>query len=692
MVQATFQRHRRYGLLALFAVITVGFACYRCSLFAIWNDSSCVFHPHGIDDPNDYWEELRIQFQEAPLATAAHGIQKCFLDTKSGGYRPISGLWTCLCALIFYSPSEIPFPLLLANGAILGGLAVSLFHVAGRFVRHDLTALGIVLLTLGSPPLVGSSWVCVAGVQALVPLLFCLSLLCYWNLVEGDRSILCAVVLILLLLLGPWVREFFGLNAILLLLLEFRRRRASWIGLVAALGFLHALFPTALVHFLFLPHLPLKPVYLLGTLSNQMGSGGLRWNAAWHFLPLFPPTLLVLAGVESLLRMRAGTGEINEMPRDRLGRIELVLQRLAIPIWLLALSVLLAYESRYPGCLGLTLCLVIAALGLRRDPFLGCWFLLMFMPILRVFSEHVHFLYAIPPAAIILGEAMESLWLRLKSRPVLAWMRYALSSVLALMILDQSLNIYAAYKINHTTYRGIDEVATWFVRNVPRDAAVVTNVIHGDEIKWHSGGHIEIYWTITVGIDDPRRAVDEPSQLEKLLAKRDLHPVYFLDVDFDYLPHKREYHSHKYVHQAVVESRDLGVVHRTNFRYPFADPLRYLIPRSYLPFLGAPDLENDFARNCSAHHLFGNEIAAAYHVYEVTGSKIDLKMDGEVHLAQEGIDGFNIVHLGLAYYALPQGEGAFEVQRFLAKGYSAQFSGLTLQSVRDQIKAFRKGP
>ena len=211
----------------------------------------------------------------------------------------------------------------------------------------------------------------------------------------------------------------------------------------------------------------------------------------------------------------------------------------------------------------------------------------MFVPILRVFSEHVHFLYAMPPAAIILAEAMESLWLILRERPPLTWFRYALACLLGVIALDQGLNVYGAYRVNRAIYGGIDVVADWFVRQASLNAAIVTNVIHGEEIKWHSGNHIEIYWTLNTGICDPRRAVDQPDQLERMLARRGSRPVYFLDVDFDYTPDKSSHHRHKYVHQAEVGCRDLGVVHFTHVRYPFADPLRYLVPRMYQPFLGA---------------------------------------------------------------------------------------------------------
>lgn len=687
MQEACSPSRQRYGLLALFLFLTVGFAAYRHSSFAVWNDSPALYHPHSSNEATG-WTALREHFQYDPLGALNNDcLKRSFLSTDIGGYRPLSELWVCLATLFFYTPSYLPLPVLLVTGSVLGALAVCLFLVARRFVRHDLTALGAVLLVLGSPPLVGSIWVCVAGVQVLVPLLFCLSLLCYWNLIEGRWRIPCAVVLVLLLLLGPWVREFFGLNALLLLFLELRRtRRPSWIMAAAALGFLHAMFPTALIHWLFLPQLPLLPVYRLGTLSGQLGSGGIRWFACWHFLPLLPPSLWVCAGLAALLRLRRADSAETEPAGGWFGSIEALARRFVLPCWLAATLVLLVLEPRYHDYLGLALCLGLAALATRRDLFLGVWFVLMFAPILRVFSEHVHFLYAMPPAAIIAAEALESLWLALRGRLVWTALRWTVAALALVIGLDQGLNLYAAYRINRTIYGGVDAVADWFVHRVPADAAVVTNAIHGEEIKWHSGNHIKVYWTITAGIPDPRRAVEQPDQMQRMLAQRGDRPLYFLDVDFDYTPDKAPYHPHKYVHQAEVPWRDAGVVHFTHVRYPFADPLRYLIPRMYLPFLGAPDLENDFARKRCPDYLFRNEIYAIYHVYEVTGDQLRPRLEGAIQLAAEDVDGFNIVRVGLGYHALPQSEGAFDIEKFRRHGYSAQFSGLTLESVRQQIR------
>ncbi len=621
MLQTCSRTRRGLWLLALFLTTAVGFATYRHSAFAVWNDSPCVFHPPDADEPNPHWAAAHDLSQPSALSDLWTGGGGAFQSVQGGGYRPLSELWTFVAAYFFYDPRCLPYPLLLVVGALHGALAVSLFAVARRFVRRDLTALGVVLLVLASPPLVASSWVCVAGVQVLVPLLFCISLLCYWNVVENRFRIPFGIVLVLLLFLGPWVREFFGLNALLLILLEWRRvRRPTWLMGVAALGFLHALFPTALVHWLCLPGLPLQPVYRLGTLAGALGKDEIRWEAAWHFLPLLPPLLWVCGGAEAVARFFDRSQASLNQKDTWSDRIERGIQRAALPCWLVLLFVVVV-APQLRGYTGVALCLGLAALGLRRDLFLGCWFLLTFVPILRVFTEHVHFLYAMPPAALILAQAAESLWLRLEGRPGLVRVRYALAGVLAVVGTDQALNVYGSYCVNHAAYEGIDTTADWFRGHVPEGSVVVSNVIHGEEIKWRSGNHVRNYWTIGAGINDPRRAVEQPAELEALLARAGPHPVYFLDVDFDNPPCKAQYHRHKYVHQLDIARHDLGIVHMTAARYLFVDPLRYLVPREFQPFLGAPDLVNDFGRRLSPGRPFVQEVVAQYHVYEVLDRK-----------------------------------------------------------------------
>jgi hypothetical protein len=594
--------------MCLFLFVAVGFALFRQAPFYIWNDG------HGAVRAQEW-------AQKPPLA-------KLFIDAfaalDGSGYRPLSTLFYVFSLRFLYAPEGPSVVHLLLIGSIYGALALSLLAVARRFTQHEVTAYFAVLLVLASPPLAATSWVILAGVQGLVPLVVCLGLLCYWRGAEGGKTRwLCRGVLAAMFLLGPWYREFLGILPLLVGFLEWQRaRRLTILMGMAGLGLLHALYPTALVKLLVFSELPLAPVFALGNLANALGGGGLRWQASAHFLPLFPPILLVLNAIAGLYYSWARLGNV----RGRFffvagaGAWNELLPALAFLSWLTLLPAIAVFDGT-SWLLPLILCMGLAVTGLFANVFLSVWFLAAFLPILRVFTEHIHFLYAIPPASIILACTVEPLWLRASAtRSLRAVTRPVLAACMVIVTLDQAANLYGVYRVNWATYGGIEQVARWLTRHVPAGSAVVSNVIHGEEIKWHAGDHVENYWTVAAGVFDPERVVDEPVRLQALLQRSAGKHVYYLDVDFDYTPWKASYHRHKYVHHVHVPRKDVGVVHRTRTSYLFIDPLRHLVPRDYIPFLGAPDLVNDFYLGRSHHRaLFTYKVEAIYHLYRATG-------------------------------------------------------------------------
>jgi hypothetical protein len=95
--------------------------------------------------------------------------------------------------------------------------------------------------------------------------------------------------------------------------------------------------------------------------------------------------------------------------------------------------------------------------------------------------------------------------------------------------------------------------------------------------------------------------------------------VYLLDCDFPHLPWKTA-DRHPFVHRYAVEKRSLGMLGVCSAKYPFADPLRHFISPQNVPFLGPPDLVNDFYRGRALDgSWFRNEVYAEYHLYEITG-------------------------------------------------------------------------
>jgi len=236
----------------------------------------------------------------------------------------------------------------------------------------------------------------------------------------------------------------------------------------------------------------------------------------------------------------------------------------------------------------------------------------------------------------------------------------------------------------HAQYSGIKQVAENLRQNIPRGSVVVGNVIHLDEIKWTADSNFQAYYSIGAGVLHPEREVD-PEKLRALLRDRETRPVYFLDCDFEYLPGKVIYHRHKYVHYSKIATTDLGVVHVSRARYPFLDPLRHLVQPEYVPFLGPPDLENDFYRGRGREPSpFSLEMYAIYHLYRVDGDEVETYSPASIRLV-EGRQGLNILTDGNHWMAIPQIEGACDIARLLRRGYSCQFTGRTIDEVRQQI-------
>lgn len=59
----------------------------------------------------------------------------------------------------------------------------------------------------------------------------------------------------------------------------------------------------------------------------------------------------------------------------------------------------------------------------------------------------------------------------------------------------------------------------------------------------------------------------------------------------------------------------------------------------------------------------------------------------DIELMRQGVHGFNVIRYARRYYAIPQGEGAFEPAKVKSKGYSSCFSGGSVEEVLRQIRA-----
>lgn len=687
-------------LTSLWVSVTAGFFFWRLSSPLIWCDTVVV--------ANNLFEEPDPILWSNPGALRWI-IRNSFYDVGSDGYRPLSRVvfWTGTALFSdLDSHSNLYFT---AVGMLLGTLAVCFFLVARRFLHSELAALFAVFIFLFSTPVVTAAWNLICGIQALVPLLICLGLLFYWKVADSSKykrwymAGLCAVLFI-----GPWFREFIGLLPLLIIFLEAQRaRRPTFTMSVAGIFFLHSIFPTAIVRFTVFPDLPLHPVFAMGHLGHQVAANlgnvtvapisrilsGIKLETIYHFLTLFPSVLFILVSVAFLIPtirlLPTLIPFLLSMAKKQRKSTRIPLTIGSLPSFLFLVSgigVLGLYNLKW---LLLWLCSGFVFFALCRNVFLAWWFLLFLSPFLRIYTEQVHLAYALLPASIIIAAAVEELWRSVRFPGIFfTAARYALCSVIVVAIADHSLNPYNSYRVVQSINHGIMKMAAWFSSHVPAGSIVVANMLHAEDIRLFSNGHIKVFWTVRAGIPRDEDAVDEPSALEELLkdnhTKRD---VYFLDVDFNYALEKVDYHSHKYVRNRSVGMNEIGLVHTTQVRYPFIDPLKTWVPRTYVAFLGAPDLENDFYRGPAQNGApFMREVYAEYHVYKAVGTAVQRSNStGPLRLLKEDYRGFNILVLNGRFFALPQTEGAFDLKKIHEKLYVESFEADSYDDIIRQI-------
>lgn len=627
----------------LFLVFSIGYFLWRYLNFnyLVWDDTSSTSY-------NVFVSNHHYAFNHKAFLCSL--FKDVFGSIQGDGYRPFAAFWKILGIAYFSTRDANLAPFIGINALITGGLASVYFCLARHFLRTKVAALFSVFLLLFSTPILTGLLIVCTGVHVLVALLISLGLLCYFRLVgSGKAKILLGIALGVIMFFGPLFREFIGLLPLLIIILEFQRvRRFNWLMMVSLIFFLHALFPTAVIKWTLFPNLPLIPVFAMGNLGDfmQRGVGGgsflyafastikhLHWRIFIDVISIYPPTVFAVLFLTWWLKLRR-EGK-TAVDKDTL--------------------------------------------------FLVIFFVFTFLPFLKIFNEQVHLSYSLVPMSILLAASAEKLWFMISASTHLQRVkRLLLTAAIILILSDHILNVYAARKVTQDIYFGIMKSADWFKGNVSKGTYVITNAHHLEDIRFYSGGHIEP-WGAPGGIPDQRRWMHNASDLQKMLDERAGRDIYFFDVVIKKpIGQRGEGRTLFYVRDKNIAMADLGILHKTQSRYLFLDPLKYLIPIQVVTWPGPPDLEFDFYRGPSLDGiLFHREVFAEYHLYKAISDKVDFLAPPQ--LLEQNYSGFNIILFNNRVYAIPQPEGAFDLARVEKGGYSRSFQGYSAEEVKRAI-------
>ena len=307
-----------------------------------------------------------------------------------------------------------------------------------------------------------------------------------------------------------------------------------------------------------------------------------------------------------------------------------------------------------------------------------------FVPFLKLFNEQVHLAYSLIPMSILLARQVEFVHGNLRNR---SFDRIALGAAILLLITitDHAVNIFSVRQATREIYGTIMSLADRFSIELPKDAIIISNAHHVEDIRFYSHGHIDP-WMAGGGMPDRSRWLTSAADLQRVLESWRGRVVYILDIRLPRTEGQRgRDRVHFFVRDEVVAMQPLGKIAATHYTYPFFDPMRLLLPTEVATWPGPPDLEFDFYRGPAlSGEPFLREVAVDYMLYKVTGDKV-LTWPQPALLA-ENYHGFNLVGFHSVVYAIPQPEGAFDLARVRRQGYSRTFEGGNIESVKASIR------
>ncbi|OGX03230.1 MAG: hypothetical protein A3G87_05340 [Omnitrophica bacterium RIFCSPLOWO2_12_FULL_50_11] len=629
VVIATPQRWYWNGWI-IFLVAMLGFVAWRWSFFIVWDDTSTasfnIYSNNGHFSLDHVWVIIRESFGYI----------------QGDGYRPLSAIIRGLGSAYVYSVG-INTQLFIIVNAILCGLTALAFYSFTKFFLNSRAArIFAMFLFFASTPVLTGGLVLFSGIQFLVFSFIIAVLLIYFRH-DRDGRLLWLAPLGLFLLIGPWAREFVGIAPALIIVREILYRRGIRpVGVLAAVGFTHALFPTLLVS-IFVKSLPVVIVFKIGNLASFISAppnigllgmlADLHWRIIGDIFSVFPPSLVVF-GIASISWSS------------------------------------LVYWRKSPE-------------QFHQQLFLLIFFGAAFLPFLKLFNEQVHLAYCLIPLSILLARQVEFAYGKLHERQ---FDKIALGAAILLIIAiaDHAVNIFSVRQATREIYASIMSLADKFAVELPQNTIIISNAHHIEDIRLYSHGHIDA-WNAGGGIPDHSKWLRDADALQYQLNKWGGRDVYFLDMR---LPHREGQRGkgrvHFFVQDEVIPMKSFGQIATTRYTYPFFDPFRFFLPTEVATWPGPPDLEFDFYRGFAlSGSPFMREVAIDYMFYKVIGDK--LVSWPSPFLLEQNFHGFNLVGFKNIIYAIPQSEGAFDLDRVHRHGYSHSFEGSNIETVKASI-------
>jgi hypothetical protein len=636
------ERFKRIFLqITVFSLLIIAYIAWNHSEFLVWDDTAHSSY-------NIYAKNKHYDIENPRLINFL--FSERFGKINSDGYRPLSGLIRGFGTAYFVNMSASLWPFLILNGIVFSFMVFAFYYFSCRFTKDQSTSFLALFLFLASTPFLTGSMIRFAGIFALIPLLFLIIFICYFKSRETHHRYIWFILFIFFLFISPWLRELFLIVPILIIFFEIYNGAWKSRELIIAVALIpHFIFPGAIPHWIAYSDLPIKSIFFMGALSNRLETSDqlslwenlselicdVKWRVFIDIFSVFPTTIVFFAclyGIYVLVKNRWKLFQDNNI----------------VFIW--------------------------------------SFFLLTFLPLLKVFYEQLHLIYAMIPLSILISVAIKKGVLLIRIKRV---MFYLVSSLILVCLIGHATNIFNVRKGTRHIYSAIFRLSEYFSENLPANSIVISNIHHLEDIRYYSNGHFDP-WSAPGAIFNKKKWIGHtPADLQKFIIEHSDDEIYFLDgrkVRFKgQLGGSR---GHSFADKGMIETKSFGIIDKVSFVYPYFDPLRTLLPVSNTEWIGPPDLEFDFYRGPAIDGaIMFREIAINYFFYKVTGKTV-YKWSLHPELLAGDVHNYNIVGFRNHVYAIPQNEGSFELDRIERGEYSKVFEGTSKDEVKEKIEAF----
>ncbi len=524
---------------------------------------------------------------------------------------------------IAFNPDKV-FRVIVLMGIFYAALMTFLFLLAYEFTKSIFWALIAVLIYQASPGTIKASFNLFCMPYLLDPLVMVSAFYGYVRYKQGGKYGWLALF-VFIAFLGPWVREFSGAVPYIVFATEvfsFRKKRSGLLMALCIPLMIHSLYPSLFPWLLGFYKGHVFSAFSSSHAANFTTSNWPIWHLYGMLFSQIPPLLWIvfLSSIAYWLwRFLAPTVE---------KRFKIPLLNWQVPfklpvIWggfslrfcsLLVMGVVvLAFCYSYFvvnrnveavgnvkwGAPLFLLFPFVALLSLRFGVFLPAYFVAMSIPFIRILLGDIHVAsFTLPPLAILF-----SLWTRdffdsIATHFSAGKREVILTTLLFLFgvgLADHLMNFPASAWTQKRLVEGNVRMAEWIKAHIPKHSIVIGNFFAITDLFYYAKYHFDPY-----DANDyhylPQRLLTYTELITLLNNNLGVRDIYYLASDHPYYSYQVNFHSHRFVRYSPTKL-EKEVEFTSSNVYSYLDPIKYFVPRVFIPQTGYQDWETDFYFN-----------------------------------------------------------------------------------------------